>query len=391
MSDIQDHLNVLIVCALESELQAAVAVLESGTNSKFEKRYTHPTDLNRLNVRVCEGWNSSDIKIGVVAQTDRGGTESQILLGNLAKFFTATIVAMTGTCAAEENTHGHVEHGCVFVANRATVEAGGTVEEGGGLQARAQYCELDKGILAAVNELVHLDSYVWLKYVPKNAIRPSPRYLQQLILDLVIKSGQDGITKKDLLDEMVDKKLPGLSTMEDDRTRLAYDEILNTMSQSSSAWVSLSPTVKYRYFLTDLGERYAANEAIFPRRDNVVATVDSMLSVPHKHMNLKAELSSYKKRVADKNVKAVDMEAYYFMKQAIDSFKRNEIPGRAVVMKGISDYGSSASQGDYFHVYAASTSAAFLRHLLTVKPNLFGNYISVIMYFIMTQFNFDCN
>ena len=391
MSDIQDHLNVLIVCALESELQAAVAVLESGTNSKFENKYMHPTDLSGLNVRVCEGWNSSDMKVGVVAQTDLGGTESQILLGNLAKFFTATIVAMTGTCAAEENTHGHVEHGCVFVANRATVEMGGTVEEGGDLQARAKYCELDKGILAAVNELVHLDSHIWLKYVPDNAIRPSPRYLQQLILDLVIKSGMDGISKRDLLDKMVDKKLSGMYTMRDDTTRLTYDEILNTMLQSPSAWISSSPTAECRYFLTDLGEKYATNEAIFPRRDNVVATVDSMLSVPHKDMNLKAKLSTYKKRVADKNVKAVDMEAYYFMKHAIDSFKRNGVPGKVVVIKGIADYGSNASKGDYFHVFAASTPAAFLRHLMTAKKHLFGNLIFVTMYLVITHFNVDCN
>ena len=373
MSDIKDHLNVLIVCALESELQAAVAVLESGTNSKFEHKYTHPTDLSMLNVRVCEEWNSSKMKVGVVAQTDTGGTESQMLLGNLAKFFTATIVAMTGTCAAEENTHSHLEHGCVFVANRATVEMGGTVDQSGHLKARAQYCELDKGILAAVNELVHSHSDVWLKYVQKNAVRHSPRYLQQHILDLVFKSGQDGITKRDLLDKMVDKKLSGMSTMRDDNIRLTYDDILNTMLQSSSPWVSLSPTAKYRYFLTDVGERYAENEAIFPRRDNVVALVDSMLSSPHKHMNLKEELSTYQKRVADKNVKAVDMEAYYFMKQAIDSFKRNEAPGKAVVIKGISDYGSNASKGDYFHVYAASTPVAFLRHMMTLKQHLFGN------------------
>ena len=356
-------------------MQAAIAVLERGTNSKFENKYTHRSKLSRLNVRVCEGWNSSDIKVGVVAQTDSGGTESHMLLANLAKFFTTTVVVMTGTCAGEENTHGYVEHGCVFVVNRATVEMGGTVEEGGNLQTRAQYCDLDKGILAAVNELVQSNSDVWLKYVPENAFRPSPRYLQQLILDLVIKSGQDGITKRDLLDKMVDKKLSGMSTMRDDTTRLTYDEILNTMLQSSSPWVSLSPRAKHRYFLTDLGKRYAANEAIFPRRDNIVALVDSMLSVPHKHMNLKAELSTFKKRVANKNVKAVDMEAYYFMKQAIDSFARNEVPGRAVVMKGICGYGCNASKGSYFHVCASSTPVAFLRHFMTIKQHLFGNYI----------------
>ena len=77
MSDIQDHFNVLIVCALESELQDAKAVLENGTNSKFENKYTHPRDLSGINVRVCEGWNSTEMKVGMVAQTKMGGIECQ--------------------------------------------------------------------------------------------------------------------------------------------------------------------------------------------------------------------------------------------------------------------------------------------------------------------------
>ena len=372
MSDIQDHLNVLLVCASESELQAAIAVLENGTDGKFENKYTHLTDLSRLNVRVCEGWNSRETKMGVVAQTETGGTESQVLLSNLAKYFTATVVVMTGICAGEENRHGHVEHGCVFIAKRTTAEMGGKVEEGGDFQARAQYCELDKGILASVNELVHADSEVWLKYIPENAVRPSPRYLQQLILDFAIKSGQDGISKRELLNKIVDKKLPGMITMSDAKIRVTYDEILDTMMKSSSAWVSASPTAKYRYIATEVGNAYASNEASFPREDEIIGIVDSMLSLPHEHMNLKAELSAYKIRVADRKVKAVDMEAYSFMKQASESFRRKGVPGKAVVMKGISDYGSSASKEDYFHVYAASTSAAFLRHLMTVKQHLFG-------------------
>ena len=372
MSDIQDHLNVLVVCASESELQAAIAVLENGTKGKFENKYTHLTDLSRLNVRVCEEWNSTETKVGVVAQTEMGGTESQVLLSNLAKYFTATVVVMTGICAGEENRHGHVEHGCVFIAKRTTAEMGGKVEEGGDFQAKAQYCALDKGILASVNELVHADSEIWLKYIPENAVRPSPRYLQQLILDFAIKSGQDGISKRELLDQMVSKKLCGMTTMSDDEIRLTYDEILDTMIKSSSAWVSISPTAKYSYIATEEGNGYASNEASFLRVDKIVAIVDSMLSLPHKHMNLKAELSAYKKRVTDREVKAVDMEAYSFMKQSIESFRRKGVPGKAFVIKGISDYGSNASKGDYFHVYAASTSAAFLRHLMTVKQHLFG-------------------
>ena len=146
MSDIQDHFNVLIVCALESELQTAKTVLENGTNGNFESKYTHPRDLSSLNVRVCEGWNSTEMKVGMVAQTAMGGRESQRLLSNLTKYFTATVVVMPGICAVEENVHGQVEHGCVFVVNRMTAEMGGRVDEGGEFQATAQYCELNEGI-----------------------------------------------------------------------------------------------------------------------------------------------------------------------------------------------------------------------------------------------------
>ncbi|XP_062515454.1 uncharacterized protein LOC134190927 [Corticium candelabrum] len=227
MSDIQDHFNVLIVCALESELQAAKAVLENGTNSKFENKYEHLSDPGSLNVRVCEGWNSTEMKVGMVAQTEMGGSESQRLLSNLAKYFTATVVVMPGICAGEENVHGQMEHGCVFVAKRTTAEMGGRVNKGGEFHARAQYCELNSGILAAVNELVHVDSDEWLKYVPETSVRPSPRYLQQLILHFAMESGKNGITKRELLDKMVAKKLRGM-------TPLTYDEILNTMLKQSS-------------------------------------------------------------------------------------------------------------------------------------------------------------
>ena len=244
MSDIQDHFNVLIVCALESELQAIKAVLENETNGKFENKYTHPRDLSILSVRVCEGWNSTEMKVGMVAQTEMGGSESQRLLSNLAQYFMATVVVMLGICAGEENVHSQVEHGCVFVAKQTTAEMGGRVDEGGEFHARAQYCELNKGILASVNELVNVDSdeCIWLKYIPERAVRPSPRYLQQLILDFAMESGQNGITKRELLDKMVAKKLRGMTTMKEDKTRLIYDEILNTMVKQSSPWVSVSPT-----------------------------------------------------------------------------------------------------------------------------------------------------
>ena len=99
-----------------------------------------------------------------------------------------------------------------------------------------------------------------------------------------------------------------------------------------------------------------------------------MVSIPHVNLNLKAELKTIKERVGDRKVKAVDMEAHMFMEQVIEIFARQGVPGKAIVMKGIADYGSNESRGDYFQVYAASTSAAFLGHMMTVKQHLFGNY-----------------
>ncbi|XP_062515759.1 uncharacterized protein LOC134191192 [Corticium candelabrum] len=326
MSDIQDHFNVLIVCALESELQAAKAVLENGTNSKFERKYTHPRNLSSLNVRVCEGWNSTEMKVGMAAQTEMGGIECQKLLSKLAKYFTANVLVMTGICAGDENKYGHVEHDCVFVATRTTVESGGKVTEGGIYQPRAQYCGLDGGIHASVNELVNGPS-VWLEYIPENAIRPSPSYLQQLILDIVSKSGENGITKKDLLGKLTDMKLPGMTTMGDYDSAMIYDGVLDSMLQQKSPWVSR--TVKYSYNATDEGEKYSADEYPFPREDKIKAITDCMVSIPHVNLNLKAELKAIKERVASRDVKAVDMEAHMFMEQAIlTSLRDREYRGK---------------------------------------------------------------
>ena len=371
MTGVVDHFNVFIVCAMESELQATKGVLENGTESKFENKYLGMGDLSTLNVRMCEKWNSTEMKVGMVAQTQMGGIECHKLVSKLAKYFTANVLAMTGICAGDENKYGHVEHGCVFVADRTTVESGGKVTEGGGYQPRALYRELDKGILASVNELVTGPS-VWLEYIPENAIRPSPRYLQQLILDIVSKSGEDGITKKDLLDKLTDMKLPGMTTMDGYNSGMIYGEVLKRMIQQKSPWVSR--TVKYSYIATDEGKEYSEDEYPFPREDKIKAITDCMVSIPHVNLNLKEELKAIKERVASRDVKAVDMEAHMFMEDAIDIFARRGVLGKAIVMKGIADYGSDGSRGDYFQVYAASTSAAFLRHMMTVKQHLFGNY-----------------
>ena len=369
MSDKLDHFNVLVVCALPLELRAAIRVLENGNESKFEGKHPH---LPQLNVKVCDKWMSTSmstpLKVGMASQTKMGGMETQRILSELARHFSANVVVMTGICAGEEDKYSHTEHGCVIIPNRTTVEMSGKVEEGGQYQPSAEYEPLDNTILASVNELAQENSDVWLRYVPEDAIRPSPRYLQQLILGLVSQSGEDGITKKELLDKMVQKKLHGMTTMDVDKVRLIYDSVLTRMLEQKSPWISCSsPTAKHKYTATQEGNEYKENAAVFPRKDAVSAIVDcTMATMPNVTENLKEELKIIKERMADRKVKAVDMEAHMFMKQGKDSF------GKAVVMKGISNYGTSASKEDYYQVYAASTSAAFLRHLMTVKHHLFS-------------------
>lgn len=114
MASIRDHFNVLVVCALESELQAAKRVLEHGTDSRFEEKYL---DLPGLRVHVCEGWNSTHLKVAMAAQTRRGGIYSQLLVSRLAKYFTANVVVMTGSCSGEEGT---IEYGSVVIASRGS-------------------------------------------------------------------------------------------------------------------------------------------------------------------------------------------------------------------------------------------------------------------------------
>ena len=387
MATARDHFNALVVCALPTELEAAKRVLENGSDTRFEKR--HPS-LPHINIDVCEKWNSTPLKVAMASQPRYAGIECHLFVSDLAKYFTANVVIMTGICAGHEKQ----EPGSVVIAKRTTIESGGKElekkadgdkekkadgdkekkadgdkEKKTEFETKAEYKDLDDRILKAAQELALQDSGEWMKYIPKDAVRPSTRYVQELILKCVLDTDppEAGIEHRDILAQMKGENLPGM-------TEMIYCDVLEKMQGQENAWLRTKVDFEHIYIATDQGKGYSKKAPGFPRGDKITAIVDSMATIPNVNEDLKEAMPIYRKRMADRNVKAVDMEAHNFMKQASASF------GLAVVMKGISDLGSSASKIDYFQIFAASTSAAFLRHMMTARQDLFGNYYKIFVY-----------
>ncbi|XP_062498777.1 uncharacterized protein LOC134176114 isoform X2 [Corticium candelabrum] len=77
---------------------------------------------------------------------------------------------------------------------------------------------------------------------------------------------------------------------------------------------------------------------------------------------LDKDMEQHKRKMANKNLIGIDMEAYPFMAYCRAAFPKS----MPVVIKGISDYGN-AEKYEYYQTYAASTAAAFLRNLLGSK------------------------
>lgn len=353
----RDYFHVLIVCPRESELQAARRVFEHQSITKFESAHT---DLS-FNLRLCRGWKSLPLNVAMVAQVRPGGIETMKLVSELAKHFSAGLIAMTGVCAGEENKYTGVEYGTVVVAKRTTTESGGLSQADGTYQPHALYIDLDKQISPTINELIQLgESHIWLEYIPGKSYCPSPRYVRELLLDHVLDNGSDGISKRQLLRTVEEATLHSISS-------LVIDEVLSKMQNEAEPWVCAGDEAGV-YKPTDQGERYARSEAGFLREDRDIITVisASMLSVSTETESLDKEIGALKQRVANRDVKAVDHEAHFFMEQATSCFS----PGLPIVMKGISDYGTEVSKMNYYEVCAASTSASFLRHFITQKNYL---------------------
>ena len=349
----RDYFDVLIVCPRESDLQAALDVFQHETSSTFEGAHT---DLP-YNIRLCRGWNGLPFTIAMVAQVECGGIETVKLVAHLAKDFSVGLIAMTGICSGEEDRNRGIEYGTVVVAKRTATECEGLKKADGTVQSRARYVELNKKLFPPLNELVQTrENRKWLSYVPAELYRPSPRYVKDLLLECVIN--KQPIAKKMLLTNVVDK-LPTL-------TKVNINETLENMQKQQEPLVYAERRTR-EYKSTTAGELYPHDQVEFPCEDNTITVIAASIgSMSMETEKLDTEMKEVRLRMADHDIKAIDREAHFFMEQATDSFS----PGLPAVMKGISNYGTEASKLSYYEPYAASTSAAFLRHFITEKKSV---------------------
>ncbi|XP_062504100.1 uncharacterized protein LOC134180933 [Corticium candelabrum] len=351
----RDHFDVLIVCPRESELQAARHVFEHETNSKFEGAHT---DLP-YNLRLCRGWNDLPLNVAMVAQVGSGHIECTKLVPDLAKHFTVGLIAMTGTCTGEEDKYRGIEYGTVVVGNRTTTECGGLEKEDGTVQSRVCYKELDKRLSPALNELVEMrESHKWSSYVPAVVYRASPRYVKELLLECVLDN--EGISKRKLLTAVESKSL-GL-------TKLDIDEVLDKLQKEQRPLIYAPQDKQWEYKSTNAGQLYANVQVKFPCEDKTFTVVFASIGSVFIETE-RLDMTKVRQRMGDHNIKAIDKEAHSFMEQATDRFS----PGLAVVMKGISDYGTESSKLMYYEDYAAATPAAFLRHFITEKKSVISS------------------
>lgn len=350
----RDHFHSVVVCPSESELQAAQRVFENGTNSKFKSAHT---DLS-FNLRMCRNWNSSGTNMALVAQNKEGGIECSKLIHDIEKHFSADLIAMTGTCAGEEDMFGHVEHGCVLVARRTTTVSGGKERSDGLFDAFAQYKEVDGRLASFIDQLVHESSSEWTKYVPDTDCPPSPRYIRELFLHHVRKSETDGIAKLNLI-KRLGQKIPNMNV-------LVFQEILEKMEKQDHPWLQSTGQFQDMYVITEDGEKYCRLEPSFLREDNITVTFESMGATMNESEDLASNIATLKQRMADRRIKGIDHESHSFMEHATHCFEH----GLAVVMKGVSDYGTEISRQHYYQRMAASTPAAFLRHVITKRMTL---------------------
>ena len=349
----RDYFEVLIVCPRESELQAALEVFQHETSSTFEVAHS---DLP-YNIRLCRGWNGMPLTIAMVAQVECGGIETMKLVTDLAKDFSVGLIAMTGICSGEEDRNRGIEYGTVVVAQRTTTECEGLKKADGTVQSRARYIELSKTLLPSLNELVQKRRNLkWLSYVPAELCCASPRYVKDLLLECVLD--KQPIAKKVLLTNVV-LKLPSL-------TKLNINETLEKMQKEQEPLLYAERRTG-EYKSSKAGELYPHDQVQFPCEDNAITVIAASIgSMSMETEKIDTEMKEVRQHMADHDIKAIDREAHFFMEQATNSFS----PGLPVVMKGISDYGNEASKLIYYEPYAASTSAAFLRHFITEKKSV---------------------
>ena len=348
-SSYRDHFHVLVFCSVPSELEAARRVLENESDSTFEVVHTDVI----AGLSLCREWNKSPLTVGLIAQADAGGNACTARLTEMKGLFSVDLAVMTGVCSAVEDVHARVEYGTVLVAKSTSTEEGGMKLHDGKFLANGNPEKIDKDVSVVIEQVIcKLGSErEWLEAIPPSQRRASPRYVQEIMLDEVVKS-KEGVQKRDLFGRLkLEEALEGL----DGRV---FDSILKKMVETRG-WVILEDGVIKH---TESGEDYMKNACEFPRPDEINVLMGSIGSIACVNDNLPNDIEQYRKHMANRKLNGIDMEAHYFMAHCKAAF-----PGSvSMVMKGILDYGTADRQ-EYYQAYAASTSAAFLNHLLRLK------------------------
>lgn len=299
----RDRFHALVVCAQESELQAAQHVFEKETKDKFVRAHH---DLP-CNLRLCREWMSSpSTSVALVAQPIPGGTECMKLLSQLAKYFSADLIAMTGICAGEENKYGRIEYGSVVVAQRTTTARDGKVTTHARYHTQARYEDVDRRLAPSLRQLAAEGVKDWIKCIPDIARGPSARCVRELILHEMKKCGPTGIAKLQLLDRLKELHLPDMS-------RMAFDEILYQLMKQTDPWLQAKIRYGDTLILTENGEKYVSTQVDFPRKDMLSVAFDSMGAIDYESDILETGmLSLMRNKRNGKSFKLIDKNCFTY-------------------------------------------------------------------------------
>ncbi|XP_062505038.1 uncharacterized protein LOC134181787 [Corticium candelabrum] len=344
----RERFHVLVLCSLYSEVEAARRVLEYESESAFVDAHTEVI----TGLCVCRNWNDSGLTIALIGQSDVGGKKCASRLIHLTRLFRVDVAVMTGVCSGIERYRGAVEYGTVVVAKSTSTEGEGLKRSDGKYEARGDPEKMNEDVGVVIEQAIARlgERSDWLATIPRSERLASPRYVEEMMLDEVMKSS-DGVSKTDLFDKLESEEIMK------NWSRKMLDSILEQMVKTRG-WVSVERGVVR---CTASGEE--RENSAFPCADKIRVVIGGIGSISYETVNLPNDIEQYKKRMANSQLKGIDMEAYTFMSHCKEVF-----PGCVcLVMKGIKNDGT-ANRHEYYHQFAASTPVAFLRYLLGLTP-----------------------
>ena len=347
----RDHFDVLIVFGDPLDLEAVRRVLENEIESAFVEPNDHIEVIDGL--RVCRNWNNSPLTVALIAQSDVGGKACTMpLLERMTCLFDVDVVVMTGVCSGVDRVHGGVEYGTVVVTTSTSTEGGGEKQSDGEVLAHGDPEKMVEDVDVVIEQAIARlgGRSDWLETIPQSERRASPRYVEEMMLDEVMKSNY-GVHTRDLFSRLKSEVI--MKEMDERTLNSILEQMVNT-----KGWVSVEGGIVR---CTARGEEYAQNAYEFPRADEINVLMGEVGSTCGVTVNY-LEMKQYHKQIANRKLKGIDVEAYQFMSRCKDVFPHC-VP---LVMKGVSGYGTTDKR-DYYQTYAALTGVAFLRHLLGLR------------------------